>query len=175
MSLYLLYILKGCFAGFVCLENDWVLEWTFASEDLVKFDLKLTSKTLSKFQWVAVGFKYPDDTIINTDIVKIVIGEDPVDAYARCDCAPETDISLNGEDNIIQPVYDEAEMKYSWIKPVNALEEYDKFYRKDSEMKVIWASGKIIRGIMMKHMVPDRGSTYIVLSEDFAKDCITSL
>lgn len=172
---YILFLFFHALAGTYCLPNGWVLDWFFTPDDLITFKLTLTQTTLDKFQWVAVGFKYPTDTIINTDIVKMNIQDKPIDMYAQCDCAPEADVDLNGKDNIVDPTWDAELMQYTWAKPVSSEEEYDKFYKKDSDMVLIYASGKVINGIMMKHMVPDRGRVTLTLSDDFIGACAYSL
>ena len=48
---------------------------------------------------------------------------------------------------------------------------YDKNYVEDAEISVLWACGKVLNGVEVKHADSDRDVTTVVLSENYSSGC----
>ena len=159
-------------AGQVCLPKGWVLTWDFPSTSTIEFSLTIDQYTWTNYQWVGIGFKYPDEEEgkVGADINNIILNEMPGDSFAEHNGAPVPDIELpGGEDNILNPSL--QDMVYSWSRPVDSGDGYDKVYVEDAEISVLWACGKVLNGVQVKHTDSDRDATTVVLSEDYSSGC----
>lgn len=160
-------------AGKVCLPKDWVLEWTWPSQDLISFTLKLNSLTWEKYNWVGIGFKSSEDGagMTGADINNFVLGKSLTDRHALSNRLPKLDTELGGNDNIFFNSLDLEQFTYTWTRPVSTLEDFDKNYYKGACFKLLWACGKMMGEVQMKHFSNDRGILEISLSEDFSIGC----
>lgn len=170
---FLLCLLGIALSGRICLEKDWTLEWSFPDEENINFKLILDQETLDLFGWVGIGFKFPDEGsgMAGADINNFILANLPTDRYADSDSLPDLDEDLGGSNHIIDPVWDAATLTYSWSRPVNSGDIYDKEYIKDAEYKLLWAAGMMIGETQMKHFSDDRAMEDIILSDDFEDGC----
>lgn len=172
--LHILFFLYTVHSGSVCLPKGWELSWTFTTSSTIQFTLTLPESISPKYQWVGIGFKYSSDeknSMVGADINNIILGSNPIDSYAQCNCMPTADTELSGTDDTKNAYYDISNLIYTWERPIDSGDSYDKIYKKDEELNLLWACGKVISGIQMRHMVPDRGTISIILSENFNLPC----
>ncbi|OMJ88843.1 hypothetical protein SteCoe_9145 [Stentor coeruleus] len=169
----LLCLLGVAFSGRICLEKDWILEWSFSDEETINFKLVLDQKTLDMFGWVGIGLKYAEDGsgMTGSDINNFILTDLPSDRYAAEEGLPEYDEDLGGDNNIHDPIWDAATFTYSWSRPVISGDIYDKEYIKDNQYKLLWAAGVMMGDTQMKHFVGDRAMEDIVLSDSFDEGC----
>ena len=168
-------LLVLCLAGEVCLPKGWVLTWDFSGTGTIDFTLTIDQHSWLTYQWVGIGFKYTDEEegMTGADINNIILNEMPEDRFAEYNGMPVPDIEYDGgQDNIQNASLDN--LVYSWSRPVDSGDGYDKIYVQDAEMRVLWACGKVMNGVQMKHMVGDRDVTTVVLSNDYSSDCADS-
>ena len=171
---FFFFSLSTAYSGSVCLPKGWELSWTFTTSDTIEFVLNLPESISPKYQWVGIGFKYLTDekrSMTGSDMNNIILGSNPVDSYAECNCIPTKDTDLSGTDDTRNAYYDTSNLKYTWERPLDSGDSYDKVYKKDEELELLWACGKVVSGIQVRHMVPDRGTISITLSEDFRLPC----
>ena len=105
------------------------------------------------------------------DLVNIVLGSQIIDAYAECECEPTDDFDLLGQHDLQDFKYNEDYFIYSWTRDVDSGDKYDLVYRPESRLKVLWAAGKIVSGVQLKHGKNNFGTAGIVLSDSFDGDC----
>jgi hypothetical protein len=173
MSLFLLSFLISVNASFVCLSKNWVLSWKF-SGNLINFSLQLNQDIANQFEWVGLGFKEANDRrpgMIGADLVNIFIGAEPVDAYAECDCEPTEDEDLLTSNDLKKITFNRDYFIYSWNREVDTGDLYDLVLKKDLEVKVLWAAGKVVAGVQLKHDKNDYGVIQVKLSDHFESDC----
>ena len=174
MSIYILTLLISVQSGYVCLPKSWHLSWRFTSSRQISFSLQLNQQTISSFDWVGIGFKYEDDPrpgMTGADLVSIQLGSELKDAYAECECEPTYDEDLLGTQNLQDFKYNENYFIYSWTREIDSGDKYDLVYRPESKLIVLWAAGKTVSGVQLKHAKNNYGSTRIVLRDSFESDC----
>lgn len=161
------------FSATVCLPKSWILEWHFTPDDYINFALTLNAETIDSFGWIGVGFKLVSDGpgMVGGDIAMIIFPDLPKDTYAESNRLPKPDTEHGGSEDIIEPFYDPAQMKYSWRRKVYSDDIYDKKYVKDAEMQLMWACGLMMGQTQIKHFAGNRDRFTIILSEDFTYGC----
>lgn len=158
-------------AGEACLPKGWVLKWVFPDEETIEFSLEIDADTWDNYGWVGIGFKYPDDAsaMIGADINNFILNELPTDRYAVINGLPSLDIDIGGTNDISDASLDGY--TYTWKRPVNSGDEFDKVYIKNDPMRVLWACGQVDGVVQKKHDGDDRDTLDIVLSDDFEISC----
>lgn len=164
-------------AGEICLPKGWKLEWSFPGDGNIEFVLDIDQHTWSSYGWVGIGMKYPDEIagMEGADINNIILDTMPEDRYAEYNGMPTPDVEfddgtgINGVNNILEPRLDGY--VYTWKRPINSGDLFDKIYTEGEKMRLLWACGQVLGDVQMKHMVSDRDVADIELSEDFSIGC----
>ncbi|OMJ83847.1 hypothetical protein SteCoe_15148 [Stentor coeruleus] len=173
------YLLISClliqaFSGRICLSIGWTLEWSFPDSSNIDFKLILISDTIDNFGWVGIGLKYDEEEIgmANADITNFILTDLPTDQYSESNSEPIYDIDIGGNENIINPLYDKKTFTYTWTRPINSGDIYDKEHIENDSYQLLWACGQMSEDIPLKHERENRDTVNIELSEEFDKDCI---
>lgn len=174
----LAFLITVCLSGRVCLKKGWVLEWSYSDGVNIDFVLTLTEDTWNSYGWVGIGFQYVDEEnegMENADINNFILGSNPTDNFADESGLPPPDTDFGATDNILNPVLDQANYRYTWSRPIDSQDgKYDKIYTKDSELIILWACGQMSSGTQIKHLTSNRDKFTITLSEDANIDCTDS-
>lgn len=173
LSLLLLSFVQ---AGKVCLPKGWVLEWTFPTTTTVAFKLALDEDTSANYGWAGIGFKYTQDYpgMIGADIANLIFEGDRTDRFSIINGLPELDIDLGGTDDLVNLIgeFQDNAWVFTWTRPVNSGDEYDKIYTIGDDYILLWACGLVSEeGIQLKHFTGDRSLVPITLTADFEFDC----
>ncbi|CAG9322930.1 unnamed protein product [Blepharisma stoltei] len=163
--------------GTIHLPRNQMLYWSFPDENSVKFEYHCPMSLMEDdYDWVGIGFKDIMDggDMRNADIVMINLHDGRIDDYwSFMNSKPESDIKLGGLDSLAEKsvnAVDKYKM-FSWSKPLNTGDKYDKMLAKNAKMNFIWAYGRInSQGNPKKHLDENKGSWEIVLSEDYTDE-----
>ena len=172
MTIFLFLSLLFLFhAGEVCLPKTWVLSWTYPDDSTIEFVLLLDEATWVDYEWVGIGFKYPEEMtgMTGADMTNIILNELPTDRYSDFNEVPELDIDLGGTDDVVEPTVEG--LGYTWKRPIDSGDQYDKVYVVGANLRLLWACGQVDGGVQVKHLDYDRGTVDIVLSEEFYHGC----
>lgn len=169
-------LVVGINGGKVCLPKGWVFEWTFPTLEEVGFKLTLDADTSENYGWVGVGLKYEDEAgvaMIGADIANIIFDNIFTDRIALTNGMPDEDIKYGGTEDlhVTTATYVDGIRTFSWVRPTNSGDQYDKIYTFGKVYKLLWARGDVIDGIQMKHFTVDRDVTLITLDTDFEGGC----
>lgn len=168
-------------AGRVCLDNGWDIVWTFTDDDVLSLKVSMSEVEFEEYGWFGIGFKLPSEGsgMHNSDISNIIfhetdMGSDFHDTWAETNGLPTNDVLLGGTDDISQAVSDEEDEMhtFTWNRPVNSGDIFDKLYEEGGNYKLLWAIGYMEGGIQVIHEAGNYGVVDIVLNDDFEYGCI---